>query len=127
MIEHHTPKARHLLVGGDPGRHVAHLVSFLHVECFAHLARHTLADPELRFTGDAPLPAIGGPTDLLLVPHAKDQVIEPHDHGEPTGNSVETISRGASRALRAFAFEVLVLLETLLEQSFDSLQRLRPG
>src|SRR6266850_4218913 len=26
-----------------------------------------------------------------------------------------------------FAFEVLFMLETLLEQSFDSLQRLRPG
>jgi hypothetical protein len=28
MIERHTPKARHLPVDGDPGRHAAHFVSF---------------------------------------------------------------------------------------------------
>src|SRR6266404_2367450 len=62
MIERHTPKARHLLVGGDPGRHVAHFF-FLHFECFAGLARHTFADPGGRLIGKAPLPTMGEPTD----------------------------------------------------------------
>jgi hypothetical protein len=52
--------------------------------------------------GGKPLDIVSRDFDFgALVSHAKDQVIEPHDHGDPTGNSVETISQGASRALRA--------------------------
>ena len=51
----------------------------------------------------------GKPLDMVsrdfdfgaLMSRTKVQVIEPHHHGDPTGNSVETISQEASRALRA--------------------------
>jgi hypothetical protein len=48
-------------------------------------------------------------------------------HGDPPATPSKLFFKERAEHCGPFAFEVFFLLETLLKQSFDSLQRLRPG